>query len=210
MSLDLGVGLRLGLGLTPDMLVVFTVILVALLLFVTEPVPIDITAIGIMVALMVLEPWTQISPREGISGFANPATVTVLAMMLLSEGVRRTGAIHRLGSTVSEITGDSETKQLGATVGIVSPLSGFINNTAAVAILLPMVTNLAQSKGTSPSKLLLPMSYASMFGGMLTLIGTSTNLLASNVSERLGVGSFSMFEFTHLGVIVLAWEPSTS
>jgi di/tricarboxylate transporter len=192
------------------MLVVFAIIAAALVLFATEPVPIDITALGVMVTLMVLEPWTQIGPEAGLSGFANAATITVLAMFVLSEGVRRTGVIQILGAKVASFTGDSESRQLGATIGIVSPISGFINNTAAVAILLPMVTDLAHKGKTSPSKLLLPLSYASMFGGTLTLIGTSTNILASEVTARLGeqnpalgLDGFSMFEFTSLGVIVM-------
>ncbi|MEF8977096.1 MAG: SLC13 family permease, partial [Halapricum sp.] len=134
-------------------------------------------------------------------------TITILAMMILSEGVRRTGAIQRLKKIVASFTGESEHKQLGATVGLVGPLSGIINNTAAVAVLLPMVSDLAHEHGTSPSKLLIPLSYASMAGGMLTLIGTSTNLLASDVAGRLATDypslhAFSMFEFTHLGLVV--------
>ncbi|WP_254538165.1 SLC13 family permease [Halomarina litorea] len=188
------------------MLVVFAIIVAALVLFATEPVPIDITAIGVMVALMVLEPWTQIAPTptEGLSGFASTATITVLAMFILSEGVQRTGVVQLLGAKIGSYTRDSETKQLGATIGVVGPISGFINNTAAVAILLPMVTDLAHEGGTSPSKLLIPLSYASMFGGMLTLIGTSTNILASSVAADLGVAGapFGMFEFTALGAVV--------
>ena len=183
-------------------LLVFLIILVALILFVTEPVPIDVTALGVMVTLMVLRPWTGISPSEGVSGFSNAATITILAMMILSEGVRRTGVIQRIQATVAAYTGKNVHKQLGATVGLVGPLSGLINNTAAVAILLPMVSDLAHENRTSPSKLLLPLSYASMAGGMLTLIGTSTNLLASSISGELIGQSFSMFEFTHLGLIV--------
>lgn len=185
-------------------LLVFVIVLVALILFVTEPVPIDVTALGIMVALMVLGPWTGISPSEGVSGFSNVATVTILAMMILSEGVRRTGAIQRIQTAVSAYTGENVHKQLGATIGLVGPLSGVINNTAAVAILLPMVSDLAHENNTSPSKLLLPLSYASMAGGMLTLIGTSTNLLASSISGDLLGRPFSMFEFTHLGLLVFA------
>ncbi|WP_227380543.1 SLC13 family permease [Haladaptatus halobius] len=192
------------------MLVVVAIIVAALVLFATEPVPIDITAIGVMVALMVLEPWTQISPAEGVSGLANTATVTVLAMFILSDGVRRTGIIQLLGQRIATITGDDERKQLGAIIGVVGPISGFINNTAAVAILLPMVTDIADEGKMSPSKLLLPLSYASMFGGMLTLIGTSTNILASDIAARLAtqhpsLHAFSMFEFTKLGVVVFAF-----
>ncbi len=196
--------------LTTGMLVVVAIIVAALVLFATEPVPIDITAIGVMVALMVLEPWTQISPAEGVSGLANTATVTVLAMFILSDGVRRTGIIQLLGQRIATITGDDERKQLGAIIGVVGPISGFINNTAAVAILLPMVTDIADEGKMSPSKLLLPLSYASMFGGMLTLIGTSTNILASDIAARLAtqhpsLHAFSMFEFTKLGVVVFAF-----
>ncbi|MEF8816611.1 MAG: SLC13 family permease [Salinibacter sp.] len=185
-------------------LLVFLIILVALILFVTEPVPIDVTALGIMVTLMVLGPWTGISPEEGVSGFSNSATITILAMMILSEGVRRTGAVQHLQATVAAYTGKNVHKQLGATIGLVGPLSGIINNTAAVAVLLPMVSDLAHENDTSPSKLLMPLSFASMAGGMLTLIGTSTNLLASSISGELIGQPFSMFEFTHLGLIVFA------
>jgi di/tricarboxylate transporter len=185
------------------MLVVFGIILVALVLFATEPVPIDVTAIGIMVALIALEPWTGIDAAAGISGFASSATITVLAMFILSDGVQRTGVVQLAGARLASITRDSEPRQLGATIGIVSPISGFINNTAAVAILLPMVTDLAHEGNTSPSKLLMPLSFASMFGGMLTVIGTSTNILASDLAARLLGDPFSMFEFTTLGVVVM-------
>jgi di/tricarboxylate transporter len=189
------------------MLAVFAIILVALVLFATEPVPIDVTAIGIMVALMVLGTdgplnLTQISAAEGLSGFSSSATLTVLAMFILSAGVQRTGIVQLLGRWVANITRDSLSRQLGATMGLVGPISGFINNTAAVAILLPMVTDLAHEGKTSPSKLLIPLSYASMFGGMLTVIGTSTNILASDIFARIQGRPFSMFEFTALGVVV--------
>jgi di/tricarboxylate transporter len=202
--------------LTPGIVVVFALILVALVLFATEPVPVDVTAISVMVALMLVEPVSglfvdvgllgapvpMVSPEEGLSGFANAATLTVLAMFILSEGVQRTGIVQKLGAFISQYTADSESRQLGATIGVVGPISGFINNTAAVAILLPMVTDLAERGGTSPSKLLLPLSYASMFGGMLTLIGTSTNILASELADRLLGEPFGMFEFTQLGLVV--------
>ncbi len=207
-------------ALTPSIVVVFGLVLLALVLFATEPVPADITAIGIMVALMVIQPLSPVLvdagllskpieffpiddyPGAALSGFASSATLTVLAMFVLSEGVQRTGVIQILGSKIASLTGDDELKQLGATVGIVAPISGFINNTAAVAILLPMVTDLAERGRTSPSALLLPLSYASMFGGMLTLIGTSTNILASQLSGELIGHPFSMFEFTPLGALL--------
>ncbi|MFW6385104.1 MAG: SLC13 family permease [Halodesulfurarchaeum sp.] len=189
------------------MLVVFGVIALALILFVAQPVPIDTTAIAVMVLLILLEPWTGVSPADGVSGFSNPATVTVLAMFILSEGVRQTGAIQILTRKVSEYTGDDETKQLLAIVGLAGPPAGFVNNTPIVAILIPAIHDLAKKANTSPSKLLLPLSFAAMMGGTLTLIGTSSNLLASDVWARQGgpgAEPFSMFEFTQLGIVVLA------
>ena len=212
-------------AVTAGTVVVFVLILAALVLFATEPVPVDVTALTILVVLLLVDPVTQgladagllaepvyvlrevgeglaAATNRGLSGFASSATITVLAMFILSGGIQRTGVIQRLGTWVSGLTGDSEGRQVAATIGIVSPLSGFINNTAAVAILMPMVSDLAHKTGNSPSKLLLPLSYASMFGGMLTLIGTSTNILASELYAEFAGRPFSMFEFTQLGIVV--------
>jgi len=160
---------------------------------------------------VVLEPWTQISLREGISGFANPATITVLAMLILSTGINRTGIVQLIGRKMAAFAGTDRRKQLAATVGVSGPISGFINNTPVVAILVPVINDLAHNGKTSPSKLLIPLSFASMLGGTLTLIGTSTNILASDIaaqlgseSPELGLHAFGMFEFTKLGVIVFA------
>ncbi|MDR9411789.1 MAG: SLC13 family permease [Haloferacaceae archaeon] len=204
--------------LTPDTIAIVLIIAVALVLFITEPVPVDITALGILVALLLTSPLSEMLvrvgllavpirlfaeyPADALSGFSSAATLTVLAMFILSDGVQRTGVIQRLGVFVAGVTKGSLRRQLGATVGIVSPISGFINNTAAVAILLPMVTDIADRGNTSPSKLLLPLSYASMFGGMLTVIGTSTNILASELANEFLGEPFGMFEFTQLGIVI--------
>jgi di/tricarboxylate transporter len=197
-------------AVTPEMLVVFAVVLGSLVLFVTEWLPIDVTAILVMVVLMVLEPWTNISTAEGISGFSNKATIAVLAMLILSSGVSQTGLVQIIGRKMAAFAGENRNRQLGATIVSAGPVSGFINNTPVVAILVPVISDLAHKGKTSPSKLLIPLSFASMLGGMLTLIGTSTNLLASETAARLGeaqaipeLHAFSMFEFTKLGAIVL-------
>ncbi len=195
-------------GVDVDILVVFGIVLLTLVLFVTEYLPVDVTAILVMVLLMVFGSdgvvnFTHISTAEGVSGFSNPATLTVLAMLILSSGISRTGLVQIVGRRMAEFAGTSRDRQLLATLGVAGPASGFINNTPVVAILVPIVTDLAHAGKTSPSKLLIPLSYASMLGGMLTLIGTSTNILASDVSDRLLGHPFSMFEFTQLGVVVL-------
>ncbi|MFO8034931.1 MAG: SLC13 family permease, partial [Candidatus Bipolaricaulota bacterium] len=189
--------------LSTEILLIFGLILVALVLFITEPLPIDIIAIGVLVSLVVLEPWTGVDATTGISGFASTATVTVLAMFILSEGIRQTGLVNSIGTKIAEKYGDSPYKQLLAVLGLSGGAAGFINNTPVVAVMIPMVNTLSQKTGISPSKLLIPASYAAMLGGMLTLIGTSTNILASDVSARLIDRPFSMFEFTQLGLIVL-------
>jgi len=189
------------------MVVVGLVVLGAVVLFVTEWLPVDVTAIAIMVTLVVLQPWTGISPTEGISGFSSPATITVLAMLILSAGIGRTGLVQILGRRIAAFAGESLDRQLLATVGVAGPVSAFVNNTPVVAVLVPVVTEVANEGHTSPSKLLIPLSYASQLGGMLTLIGTSTNLLASATAASLageypGLRAFGFFEFTALGAVV--------
>ncbi len=188
---------------TLDMLVVLSVIAVVLVLFITEVIPIDITALGVIVAIVLLEPWTGVGPVDGVAGFASPATITVLAMFVLSEGIRRTGVLRRVGNWIVEWAEGSFYKQYGALIGLSGGTAGIINNTPVVAMMIPMAVNIARKTKTSPSKLLMPISFASMLGGMLTLIGTSTSILASDVSARLLNHPFSMFEFTALGAIVL-------
>nr|WP_160135178.1 SLC13 family permease [Halococcus salsus] len=201
MSIGIAVPAQLP-SVTTGMVVVFAITLLAFGLFATERVPVDVTALIVMVALMVLEPWTRISVEDGVAGFSNSATITVLAMFILSAGVSRTGAVQRLGARMATFAGDNERRQLLSVISVAGLPSGVLNNTPIVAMLIPAVSNLAREGGTSPSKLLIPLSYASMVGGMLTLIGTSTNLVASDVSARLLGRPFSMFEFTVLGAIV--------
>lgn len=174
------------------MLILLALVLFALVLFATEWSPIDVTAILVMVLLMVLEPWTQISPQAGISRFANPATITVLAMLILSTGINRNGIVQLIGRKMAAFAGADRRKQLAATVGITGSVSGVINNTPVVAILVPIINDLAHNGKTSPSKLLMPLSFASMLGGTLTLIGTSTNILASDIAAQIGAETPSL------------------
>ncbi len=189
--------------LTPGILIVFGLIVLAAVLFAAEVIPNEVAALAIVVLLVVLEPWTQMSTAEALSGFASPATVTVLAMFILSEGVRRTGVVRVIGRKLRAFTGKSETRHLVATLGLSAPLAGFINNTPVVAVLVPTLVDLARTNRISPSKLLIPLSYGSMLGGMLTLIGTASTILASDLSARLIGRPIGMFEFTPLGLLVL-------
>ncbi|MFB6112667.1 MAG: SLC13 family permease, partial [Halodesulfurarchaeum sp.] len=189
--------------LSPDVLVVFGLIGVALVLFVTETFPPDVTAIGLLVSLVLLQPWTHITAPMAIQGFANPATVTIIGMYILSEGIRRTGIVTRLSHRLTVFAAGNERRLLGGIVGTTGISAGFINNTPIVAVFIPMVTDLADELGISPSKLLLPLSYAAMLGGTLTLLGTATNVLVSEFATELLGRPITMFEFTPLGVVVL-------
>lgn len=165
------------------------------------------TALLILITLMLLGlmyPDAFPSVSEGLSGLSNQATITVLAMFILSAGVQRTGIIDRLGRRVFSVVGNSEIKQLLAIALIVAPISGFVNNTAAVAILLPMILELSHRSGTPATKLLIPLSFFAMLGGTLTLIGTSTNILASSIlRDSATPQDIGLFEFTHVGLIIL-------
>jgi di/tricarboxylate transporter len=165
-------------------------------------VPIDFVAFSIMGLILVLGPILGVSPAEAISGFSNPATITILAMFILSAGIYRTGIINRLAHQMISLTGDNEIKQLLMIMVVVVPISAFINNTAAVAILIPSVILMSRVHHLAPSKLLIPLSYFSQLGGAMTLIGTATNVLGSSLSAQAGYGAFGMFEFTHIGVFI--------
>ncbi|MDG5775135.1 SLC13 family permease [Haloarculaceae archaeon H-GB1-1] len=198
--------LPVQLPVSLDVVVVLAIIAIVFVLFVTQPVPIDATAVGLVVALVLLGEWTGVSPEQGVSGFSNPATLTVLAMFVLSEGVRRTGVIQILTRKLIAFAGDDEFRQLLATVTLSGPPGGVVSNVSVVAVLIPAIMNLARQTKTSPSKLLIPLSFASMLGGMLTVVGTITNLLASEVWVQVGgpdAEPFALLEFTHLGAIVL-------
>ena len=187
--------------MTWGMAFVLVLTVCAVVLFVTEKFSTDIVAILVMIVLLVFR---VLTPAEGLAGFANTATVTVGAMFVLSAGMFRSGAVNFVGKALGRLARHSSRLMLFVLMVGVGVLSSFLNNTAAVAILIPVVIVVARRAKTSPSKLLMPLSYASMFGGMCTVLGTSTNILASSIAEQAGLGAFSMFEFTKLGIIFFA------
>ena len=186
-----------------DIAVVAAIIVSILILFYWEPIPIGLISITIPFILVSLNKWTKMTTDEALSGFSNGATITVMAMFVLSKGIQNSGALKILQNKIENITGDNIQKQVLTISSITSGMASFINNTPTVAAFVPMVSNLARKTNNSPSKLLIPLSYAAMFGGTVTLLGTSTNILASQVSARLLDHPFSMFEFTKVGIIVV-------
>ncbi|MGH9946280.1 MAG: SLC13 family permease [Pyrinomonadaceae bacterium] len=187
--------------MTLDITIVLAVLVLAAVLFVTEKLRVDLVALIVMGLLLVNG---IITPAQGLGGFSNSATVTVAAMFVLSAGLFKTGAVNFLGDFTSSVF------KRGFWVGIISVmlivglLSAFINNTPVIAIFLPILLGVARETGISASKILMPVSFASMFGGVCTLIGTSTNILVSSIAEKNGLRPFSMFEFVPLGLAMFA------
>lgn len=184
-----------------QMIIVLCVLALAVGLFVTEKLRVDLVALLVMALLLLTG---VISPSQGLAGFSNSATLTVGAMFVLSAGLYRTGAVSFLGELAAGLF------ERGFWVGIVSVmlivgiLSAFINNTPVVAIFLPILLGVARDTGISASRILMPVSFASMFGGVCTLIGTSTNILVSSIAQQNGLRAFTMFEFAPLGLVLFA------
>jgi di/tricarboxylate transporter len=182
-----------------EILFVLVLIAVTLAIFVTEAFPIEITALSVLVVLGLSG---ILSVNEALSGFSNEATITVLMMFILSAAVVHSGIVDWVGDRLGVLMGKSTWRHV-LVIGLVAgPVSAFINNTAAVAVMIPLILHLANRMGTSPSRLLIPLSFAAMLGGVMTLIGTSTNLLASALRAEAGLGQFGVFEFTKAGVII--------
>ncbi|NNE66261.1 MAG: SLC13 family permease [Pyrinomonadaceae bacterium] len=185
--------------MTPEILLVIAVAIAAVVLFTTEKLSVDVIAVVIMSILLVTR---VITPEQGISGFSNQATITVAAMFIISAALFKTGAVSYLGKVTTQIFAKSYWLGLLTVTLFVGFFSAFINNTPVVAIFIPILLGVAKEIKASPSKLLMPMSFASMFGGICTLIGTSTNILVSSIAESSGEEPFTMFEIAPIGLIL--------
>ena len=168
--------------------------------FIIEVLPIEVTAMGAIGILLLFD---VLSWQEAISGFSNPAVITIGAIFIMSRALVKTGFLEVFADFLAKKGGNQKWLTIFIFLLTVSIISGFINNTAAVAIFIPLAIDLCQRFRISPTKILLPLSYAAIFGGTLTLIGTSTNLIVSSVMEDYNMTSFSMFEFSKLGFIFL-------
>jgi di/tricarboxylate transporter len=189
-------------GLTPDVLLTLAVTVGALGLFLWNRLRVDVVGIIVMVTLILLG---LVTPRQGISGFANEAIITVAAMFILSAGLLRTGAIDILSSWTERMARGGEFRLLVVTLALVVPLSAFINNTPVVVVVIPMVLGLTRKLGIAPSRLFMPISFGSQMGGTLTLIGTSTNLLVAGLVLDLGLERIRLFDITPPALILAAF-----
>ncbi|HET6434015.1 SLC13 family permease [Dyella sp.] len=173
------------------------VIVAAMALFASEKVRIDLVALMALAALVILG---VVSPAEALSGFSNEATVTVAAMFALSMGIERSGALEPLSRLLMKIK--RPWLLTLAMMLAIAPLGAFIKNIALVATFLPLALKVCQRTGTSPGRVLMPMAFAAQMGGVCTLIGTSSNLLADTLAQKHGMAPFGVFEFTPMGALL--------
>lgn len=187
--------------MTFEIALVLVVLVAAMGLFAWGRWSVDLVALMVMTLLLLLG---LVTPEQGIAGFSNTATVTVGAMFILSGGLYRSGAVNFAGAMLTRLGRSSIWIALILIMIGIGAISAFMNNTAAVAIFLPIVVGTAKALKVNPGRLLMPLSFASMFGGVCTLIGTSTNILVSSMAEQHGQAAFGMFEMTKLGLIFFA------
>lgn len=186
--------------MTFDILLVLAILGVSLVLFITERIRMDLVSLMVLSALALSGLAT---PEQAISGFSNAAVVTVWAMFILSEGMTRAGVADIIGRNVLRVAGRGEARMIAVVMLTAGILSGFMNNIGVAALMLPVTVDIARRTKIPPSRLLMPLAYGSLLGGLTTLVGTPPNLLASGALRDAGLRPFSLFDFTPIGVVIL-------
>ena len=186
--------------MTLDIAIVLGIILITLYLFISEKFGIDTVAIITMTLLMVTG---ILTPKEGFAGFNNYATITVACMFVISAAIQKSGALNRVDSLLTNVGRKSYTLTLLTIMFMSGALSAFMNDTAVVALFMPVILQVSKQTGINASRLLMPLSFGALLGGICTLIGTSTNILVSGLAEQYKLPPISMFEMTLPGLCFL-------
>ncbi len=186
--------------MTFEIAFVLGLIVLAFILFVTEKFSLDVTA---LLVLSILFLGNFLTPAEAISGFSNPAVITIGLLFVLSNALQKTRILEYLIVRINKLITRSKTLGLGVYLFTIGIASALMNNTAIVAIFMPVTIRLAHQYHMSPSKLLIPLSYAAIMGGTLTLVGTSTNLIVNAMFVEHGGAPLGMFEFARYGWVTL-------
>lgn len=187
--------------MTLEIALTLGLLIAAIALFISNRFPPEVVALILLATLLISG---LIPVEKGLRGFSNDAVITIAAMFVLSEGLQRTGFIGWVARGLEKLARRAVWLAIGALLVLAAFMSAFVNNTAVVALFIPLTLAISETARLSPSRLLLPLSYASMLGGVCTLIGTSTNLIVNGVAQERGIAPLGMFEFTPLGLIFTA------
>ena len=172
----------------------------AILFFVTEWLSVDLVAIGMVISLMVTG---ILSTEQALAGFSSPIVITIAALFIVGGAAMETGLADSVSSKIVHFAGDNKTRLMVLIMGTVALLSGFISDTGTVAIMAPAIISISRKKRINPSRLLIPLSFGSLLGGAMTLIGTPPNIVVSDLLAENGYTSFSFFDFTPIGLLLL-------
>ncbi|GGB95997.1 SLC13 family permease [Marinobacterium zhoushanense] len=186
--------------MTMEMGIVFALLVGTILLFVSDRVRMDLVA---LIVVTLLAASGIVTPAEAVSGFGNSTVIMIAALFIVGEGLYRTGVAAAAGNWLLRVGGASETRLLLYLLPVVALLSAFMSSTGAVALLIPVVLSMARKSGMQPSRLMMPLAFAALIGGMLTLIGTPPNIVVSNALKSEGLEPFGFFEFTPIGLAIL-------
>lgn len=187
--------------MTTQIAIVLILLVVALVLFALERIPIEVVSIVLLMALVVTKTLTV---GEAFAGFGNDIVITIAGLFILTGGLAKTGVVDEVGRRLHRVAGDSEFR-ITALIMIAAAVSAaVIKNTTTTAMFLPVVLGIATRRQISPSKVLIPLAFGAILGGTCTLIGTSTNLAVSGALPRYGLAPFGMFELTSVGIAIVA------
>jgi di/tricarboxylate transporter len=185
---------------TIEIALVLAILVIALVLLIGDWLRMDLVSLMVLSSLALLG---LVTPAQAVSGFSNPAVITVWAMFIMSEGLTRAGIADRIGRGVLRVAGRSEARVITTFMLVAGVLSAFMNNIGVAALLLPVAVEVARQAGVAPSRLLMPLAYGTLLGGLMTMIGTPPNLLVSDALREAGPGPFRFFDFTYIGLPIL-------
>lgn len=185
--------------MTPEIALTLGILSVTVLLLVTERFRADLIGLLVLLGLALLG---IVSPAEAVSGFSNPAVITIWAMLILSAGLARTGVASWLGRSLGRLGGQNEVTLLAALLFTVAGLSAFMSSTGIIVMMLPVISQIARKRNLPVSALLMPTAFGTLLGGTNTLISNASNLLASNALTELGLSPFGFFDFARVGLPV--------
>ena len=184
-----------------DLALILLMLAAAIVMFVINRPRMDAVALLVMVSM----PFTGIiTMNEALAGFADPSIILIAALFVIGEGLVRTGVARRLGDWLDAKAGSSENRLLILLMAAVGGLGSLMSSTAVVAIFIPVVLRISQNRGMAPSRLMMPLSFAALISGMLTLVATAPNLVVNAELIRQGAQGFNFFSFTPFGLPLLA------